>query len=142
MQPRPGLGDPQVVEVRNGRTVPYPDASWNGWKQGSRGESRFVGVNALRIGPDGALWVVDRGSRGIGKPAVAGGVKLVRIDVATDTVTRVYDLAGVTTPISFVDDVRFHGPKAYLIDAGQPNRQVPSSRSKGDSPSPPFAGEL
>lgn len=120
VQPRSGKGDPQVVELRDGRTIAYPDAAWNGWRPGQSGRNRFVGVNALRIGPDGALWVVDRGSPGIGKPAVADGVKLVRIDIASNEVTRIYDLAGVTTPISFVDDVRFHGPNAYLTDAGQP----------------------
>lgn len=120
VQPRAGTSDPQVAELRDGKPVAYPDATWNGWKPGDGGENRFVGVNALRIGPDGALWVVDRGSPGIGKPAVPGGVKLVRIDIATNAVTRVYDLAGVTTAISFVDDVRFHGPNAYLTDAGQP----------------------
>lgn len=120
VQPRPGKGDPQVAELLDGKAVAYPDATWNEWKQGDSGSNRFVGVNALRIGPDGALWVVDRGSPGIGKPAVAGGVKLVRVDIASNKVTRTYDLAGVTTPISFVDDVRFHGPNAYLTDAGQP----------------------
>lgn len=120
VQPRAGKGDPQVVELVDGKPVAYPDATWNGWKPGDTGVNRFVGVNALRLGPDNALWVVDRGAPGIGKPAVAGGVKLVRIDIASNTVTRTYDLAGVTTPISFVDDVRFHGPNAYLTDAGQP----------------------
>src|SRR5205823_6626196 len=90
------------------------------WKPGETGVDRFVGVNALRIGPDGALWIVDRGAPGIGKPLVPGGVKLVRIDISTNTVTRRYDLSAVTSAKSFVDDVRFHGPRAYLTDAGQP----------------------
>ena len=120
VQPRRGKGDPQVVEVRDGKPLPYPDVTWNGWREGESGATRFVGVNALRIGPDGALWVVDRGSPGLGRPLVAGGVKLVRIDVATNAVTRVYDLAAVTTAKSFVDDVRFNGSHAYLTDAGQP----------------------
>jgi sugar lactone lactonase YvrE len=120
VQPRAGKGDPQVVELREGQPVAYPDATWNEWKPGEDGANRFVGVNALRIGPDGALWIVDRGSPGIGKPAVPGGVKLVRIDITTNTVTRIYDLAGLTTAISFVDDVRFNGVNAYLTDAGQP----------------------
>ena len=120
VQPEAVGQDPQVIELRDGKPVPYPDAAWNASQPGQDGRSRFVGVNALRVGPDGALWVVDRGASGIGKPLVPGGVKLVRIDLAADTVARVYDLGGVTGPKSFVDDVRFKGRTAYLTDAGQP----------------------
>ena len=88
------------------------------------GHDRFVGVNAIRVGPDGALWVVDRGSPGIGKPAVPGGVKLVKIDVAANRVERVFDLAAVSRPWSFIDDVRFNGANAYLTDAGAPGLVV------------------
>lgn len=120
VQPRPGKGDPQVIEIRDGKPIPYPSAAWNAWRQGDPGHAQFVGVNALRIGPDRALWVVDRGAPGLGKPLVAGGVKLVRIDVATNKVSRIYNLAAVTTSKSFVDDVRFNEGHAYLTDAGQP----------------------
>ncbi|MCQ8239764.1 L-dopachrome tautomerase-related protein [Rhizosaccharibacter radicis] len=116
---RPGRG-PEVVEVRDGRPVPFPDKRWNGWRKGRDGADRFVGVNALRVGPDGALWVVDRGAPGIGKPIAPHGVKLVRIDLAGNKVSRSYDLSAVTGPKSFVDDVRFNGDRAYLTDAGQP----------------------
>ena len=116
---QPGVG-PQVVEVKDGKPVPYPDAHWNGWQPGMDGADRFVGVNAIRVGPDGALWVVDRGGPGIGKPLAPHGVKLVRIDLATNTVARVYDLGAVTRPWSFVDDVRFNGGHGYLTDAGDP----------------------
>lgn len=119
----PGV-TPQVVEVRDGKATAYPDERWNGWKPGMDGHDRFVGVNAIRVGPDGALWVVDRGSPGIGKPAVPGGVKLVKIDVAANRVERVFDLAAVSRPWSFIDDVRFNGANAYLTDAGAPGLVV------------------
>lgn len=120
VQPKPGQGDPEVVEIRHGKAPPHPDASWNTWHDGESGNAKFVDVNALRIGPDNALWIVDRGSPGRGKAPVAGGVKLVRVDVATDKVARIYDLASMTTARSFVDDVRFNKGHAYLTDAGQP----------------------
>lgn len=116
---KPGAG-PEVVEVRDGKSLPYPDARWNGWKPGMDGADRFVGVNAIRIGPDGFLWAVDRGGPGIGEPLAPHGVKLVKIDLATNRVARVYDLAALTAPWSFVDDVRFNGAHAYLTDAGKP----------------------
>ena len=111
---------PEVIEVRDGRPIAYPDMHWNGWKLGMDGHDRFVGVNSLRIGPDGALWVVDRGGAGIGAPLVPGGTKLIRIDVVTNHVERIYDLSSMIKPWSFVDDVRFNGAHAYLTDAGAP----------------------
>ena len=109
---------PQVVEIRDGKPAPYPDERMNSWKPGMDGHELFVGINSIRIGPDDALWVVDRGGPGIGKPLAPGGPKLMKIDIATNKVSRIYDLAAVTRPWSFVDDVRFHGTQAYLTDAG------------------------
>lgn len=111
---------PQLVEVVNGRSTAYPDEHWNGWTDGMDGADRFVGVNAIRMGPDGFLWVVDRGAPEIGLPIAPHGVKLVKINIAANAVARVYDLSGVTEPWSFVDDVRFKGDAAYLTDAGKP----------------------
>lgn len=111
---------PQLIEVNEGQPTAYPNAHWNGWMPSMDGADRFVGVNAIRIGPDGFLWAVDRGAPGIGKPMASRGVKLVKIDISTNTVARVYDLSDVTLPWSFVDDVRFNGGNAYLTDAGKP----------------------
>ena len=77
-------------------------------------------VNALRIGPEGALWVVDTGAPGIGNPKLPHGPKIVKVDLATGQVARVYDLDTATNAKSFVDDIRFHGPLAYITDAGAP----------------------
>jgi sugar lactone lactonase YvrE len=119
-QPATPGATPQVVEVRDGKATAYPDARWNEWKPGVDGRHSFVGVNSIRIGPDGALWVVDRGSPGIGKASVDGGSKLIRINLATNRVERIIDLTSVAKPWSFIDDVRFNGPNAYLTDAGAP----------------------
>lgn len=118
-QQQPGVG-PQLIELRDGKANPYPDSAWNDLKEGQDAANGFVGVNAIRIGPDGALWVVDRGAPGIGKPRVDNGPKLVRIDVVTNKVSRVFSLQSTTAPWSFVDDVRFNGRHAYLTDAGDP----------------------
>lgn len=114
----PGTGI-EVGEVVGGKLKPYPDETWNGWSEGKDPAKAFVGVNALRIGPDGDLWVVDPGKTGLDKPPVPGSVKLVRIDLATNAVKRVYPLADSTGPRSFVDDFRFNGRHVYLTDAGE-----------------------
>jgi Major royal jelly protein len=113
-------GQPEIAEITAGTARPYPDAAWNDWREGQDGQRAFVGANSLRVGPDGALWVVDRGAPGIGRPLAMGGPKLVRIDLAADQVTRVYDLESVAQGASFIDDVRFNGEAAYLTDAGRP----------------------
>jgi len=120
VQPRARGVEPELAEVVGGKPVPFPDAAWNGWKPGQPSEGRFVGVNSARVGPDGALWVVDRGSVGLGAAQVAGAARLIRIDLATNRVARIYDLKAGVKPASFVDDVRFNGDHAYLTDAGAP----------------------
>lgn len=115
-----GSPGPQVVEWKRGKTAPYPDASWNGWKSGDDPAKAFVRVNALRTGPRGSLWIVDVGAPGLGKAPLPGGPKLVKIDLASNQVVRTYALDGATKPKSFIDDVRFHGNLAYVTDAGSP----------------------
>lgn len=111
-----------AVGVARGKTVsPYPDVAWNGWRPGADPAHAFVNVNAIHLDPDGALWVVDTGAPDFGGDPLAHAAKLVKIDLATDKVVRIYPLApDVARPGSYVDDVRFHGRHAYLTDAGQP----------------------
>ena len=114
---RPG---PQVEELdRGGNGKTYPNEDWNQPAQGDVAR-HFVLINSVRTGPDGALWLVDAGAPGLGKPAVKGGARLFRIDLATNQISRTYDLSAVAGDHSFVDDVRFHGGTAYLTDAGMP----------------------
>ncbi len=114
----PGMS---LAEVgKDGQLHPYPDARWNTWNVAEPGQ-HFLHVNALRVGPDGKLWVVDAGNTGIntGAHAVQGAGKLVRIDLATNQVDKVYSLEGaVQKDNSYFDDVRFHGRLAYLTDPG------------------------
>ena len=115
-----GSEGPQAVEWKDGQPVPYPDAAWNSWHKGEDPSHAFVRVNALRIGPDGALWIVDVGAPGLSMPKVPHGPKIVKVDLASNSVARVYDLDGVTNGKSFIDDIRFHGSLAYVTDAGSP----------------------
>ena len=113
----------QVMELGgNGDAHAFPDAMWNRGLAAAAGDvaHSFVLVNALRVGPDGALWVVDAGAPGVGKPAVPGGARLFRIDLDTNRVAAIYALDGAVTPMSYIDDVRFNGTHAYLTDAGSP----------------------
>lgn len=102
----------------DGTAHAYPNEAWNSWMPGKDPAKYFVRTNAVRIGPDGALWVVDTGSPKFGAPRLVNGVKLVRVDLATNSVSRAYELGGVTSERSMIDDVRFTGDYAILSDAG------------------------
>ena len=110
----------EVEELRGGLAIPFPDMAWNSWVPGTSPELGFVRINALRVGPDGALWLIDAGAPGIGKPAVPGAARAIRIDLATNQISRIYTLGAATGAHSYVDDIRFHGDVAYLTDAGMP----------------------
>lgn len=115
-----GSAGPQLVEWVGGKPVPFPDAAWNSWAFGDDPASKFVHVNAVRVGPQGSLWVVDVGAPGIGHPMLPHGAKIVKIDLATGKVARIYALDAATEPKSFINDIRFHGNTAYITDAGAP----------------------
>ncbi|MDE1186419.1 MAG: L-dopachrome tautomerase-related protein [Pantoea sp.] len=110
----------QLAEVVNGQLKAYPDESWNQW-QSQDPEHHFYHVNALRIGPDGDLWVMDAGNKGIGTgdQAVPGAAKLVRINLQSGKVVGSYVFKAPTLKAtSYLDDVRFNGDFAYLTDPG------------------------
>lgn len=115
-----GSAGPQVVEWIGGKARPFPDDRWNGWKPGDDPARGFVHVNALRIGPRGALWIVDVGAPGLGGAPLRGGPKIVKVDLASNDVVRTYPLDAATNAKSLIDDIRFHGGIAYITDAGSP----------------------
>lgn len=107
-----------------GGLVPYPGGAWN---EPTAPDAKtdpgqaFIGLNAIHLGPDNSLWAVDTGVPGFGRTALPGAAKLVRIDLATDMVTRTYILPpDVLRPKSMIGDVRFNGGEAYVTDAGSP----------------------
>lgn len=114
----------EVGEVVNGKPVPFPNAQWNNWAPGKDGSNAFVGVNSIRIGPDGDLWVVDKGANGNGGGDPSLQPKIVRFDIRTGAVKRIYKLGSVATGESFMNDLRFKGSTAYITDAGQPGLVV------------------
>ncbi len=108
-----------VAEVTSdGRFVPYPNDAWNGWAAGA-GDTTFVAVQSV-VAADGALWVLDPAS-----PKMAGvvdsGAKLVKIDLETDRVERIYRLNSDVAPEgSYMNDVRIDAEHqyAYVTDSG------------------------
>ncbi|NHO33113.1 hypothetical protein GOB85_11550 [Acetobacter sp. LMG 1636] len=120
---RPGL---QVARLLPGNVLqPFPDTRWNALRGPSwTPADGFFLVNAIRIGPDGNLWVIDAGAPGIGLPAVSGAARLFVFDPKSGALIRTFDLAAGLRPDSYIDDIRFNGPILYATDAGAPGLLV------------------
>ena len=104
-----------VGEVKEGKVVPYPGGDWNTWHQGLDEENRFTAVNAVWIEPGipDALWVVDCGQ------GIAHGKKLVKIDLKSNTVSRVYHFSQKDAPLAAcLNDVRIARGHAFLTESG------------------------
>ena len=115
--------DVSVAEVLpDGALQPYPDAGWNAWRNTSRlpPEQHFVCVQSVTVA-HGALWVLDPAAPG-NEFIIPGGPKLVRIDLATNRVTRVYPFDATVAPQgTYLNDIRFSpdGAHGFITDSGQ-----------------------
>ncbi|KAI0009054.1 major royal jelly protein [Xylariaceae sp. FL0662B] len=120
-----GSTGPGIVEWDNSTqtATPFPDAEWNNYTTDKDPATHFINANAQRIGPDGALWIVDTGLPSLGQPAILpAGPKVVQVNLTTNAVQRVYGMGNATLSTSLLDDIRFNPAtgKAYFTDAGAP----------------------
>ena len=114
-----------VAEVmKNGSLKPYPDAKWNSWRNARANElpvgDHFVCVQSIVPDGHGNLWVLDPGAPGNEK-ILEGAPKLVRIDLRTNTVTKVIKLPlDVALQGTYLNDIRFSpdGKTGYITDSG------------------------
>jgi sugar lactone lactonase YvrE len=110
-----------VAELRNGKAVPYPDATVNR-ETGGDAAGHFISVQSVVADSQDRLWVLDTAAPGFGPP-LAGGAKLVAIDLKTNQIVRTIVFpANVMRPSTYVNDVRFDfrvGPAgvAYVTDS-------------------------
>ena len=114
-----------VAEVGHGGALtPYPNADWNSFRDAAPANpaQRFVCVQSVTCDPQGNLWVLDPAAPGLSFE-VTGGPKLVRIDLKTNQVSRVYAVDPSIAPQgSYLNDIRFtpDGQRAVLTNSGQP----------------------
>jgi sugar lactone lactonase YvrE len=113
-----------VAELVDGQPKPYPDEEWNAWRNAKKDQvtpnDHWVCVQSIVADGRGSLWVLDAAA-----PAqshmVAEGPKLVRIDLASDKVSKVFAFDETLAPQgSYLNDVRFSpdGKYAYITDSG------------------------
>jgi sugar lactone lactonase YvrE len=95
-----------VAEVRDGRVVPYPDEAFNRFDPKRPGET-FGSVQSVVIDPAQRLWILDTAAPGFSAP-LAGGAKLVAVDLATNKVVKSIVLSSTTVlSTTYINDVRF-----------------------------------
>ena len=106
----------------DGKLRPYPDEEWNHYRNAAplAANEHFICVQAETADGHGSLWVIDPAAPNT-EFIVPGGPKLVKIDLATNKVAKVYSLdLSVAPQGSYVNDVRFSpdGKTAYMTDSG------------------------
>ena len=97
-----------VAEIKDGKTLPYPDSAINHYTAGDNQADKLVSVQSVVVDPTGKrLWILDTGSFSFG-PTSPGGPKLVAVDLATNRIVKKIvfppDVALTTT---YLNDVRF-----------------------------------
>ena len=97
-----------VAEVKDGKTLPYPNAEINHYANGDNPADKLVSVQSVVVDPTGArLWVLDTSSIAFG-PVQPGGPKLIAVDLNTNQIVKkIVFPADVALPTTYLNDVRF-----------------------------------
>lgn len=112
-----------VAELEaDGSLTPYPNQALNTWngEQSTAGEV-FVCVQSVYVDAANRLWILDPANPKF-QGVVAGGPKLLEVDLSTDEVKRVIPF---TSPVvhdsSYLNDVRVDTDRdiAYITDSGR-----------------------
>ncbi len=127
-----------VAEVlKDGLLKPYPDDDWNAWRNAAAATMKpadhFVCVQSVVCDGSGSLWVLDAAAPGLDK-VIAGGPKLVRINLATNKIAQIIKFGeDVALQGSYLNDVRFHpdGRTAFMTDSGARGSIVVVDLAKG-----------
>ncbi len=110
-----------LVETRPGNQVmPYPNAEMNSWQPGQNGDNNWVCVQAVYIDEKDRMWVVDPAAPRM-DTVYQHSYKLVKIDLSSGQVERVYPFDGVAGKRSYVNDVRVDTEReyAYLTNSNE-----------------------
>jgi sugar lactone lactonase YvrE len=97
-----------AAEVRDGKTVPYPNAEINHYVEGDDPSSKLISVQSVVVDPTGnRLWILDTASIAFG-PVKPNGPKLIAVDLNTNQVVKkILFLADVALSTTYLNDVRF-----------------------------------
>ena len=102
-----------VVEVVNGKAVPYPNLEWNSFKKGEDGQNKFVCVQAVVTDDKDFLWVVDAAGIGLGK-VYQNSNKVLKINLKTNKIDRIYRFkdSGMSDDV-YINDIRVDNENGF-----------------------------
>lgn len=102
-----------VVEVKDGKPVPYPSTEWNSFKKGEDGQNKFVCVQSVVTDDKNYLWVVDAAGIGLGK-VYQHSNKVVKINLKDNTVERIYRFPETVAGENiYLNDIRVDNVNGY-----------------------------
>ena len=110
-----------VVELKNGREIPFPDAQINALNT-EHPENSLISVQSVVVDPKDRLWILDTGSIQF-MPPKPGAAKLIGVDLATNKVfTTIQFPSDVVLPTTYLNDIRFNltlgtGGMAFITDS-------------------------
>jgi sugar lactone lactonase YvrE len=109
-----------VAELKDGVPIPYPNVMMNNWQPGKDPASHFICIQAVFIDDQNRLWILDPANPQF-KGIVAGGPKLLQVDLATNIVVRTFRFDTRIAPQnSYLNDVRIDTQRefAFMTDSG------------------------
>jgi sugar lactone lactonase YvrE len=97
-----------VAEVKNGMTIPFPNAAINQYAEGDDHTLKLVSVQSVVVDPTGTrLWILDTGSLAFG-PVKPHGGKLIAVDLKTNEIAKkIVFPPDVALKTTYLNDVRF-----------------------------------
>jgi sugar lactone lactonase YvrE len=110
-----------VVEVlADGSVKPFPDETWNSWKFGESGKNKWVCTQAVYIDEGNNLWIVDPASPYM-KGVPDGSNKVMKYNLNTNSIEKVYDFSSFTDDKSYINDIRIDNKEqyAYLTNSSE-----------------------
>jgi sugar lactone lactonase YvrE len=110
-----------VVEITGpDASRPYPNEEWNSWKEGDDGKNKWVCVQAVYVDKENYLWVVDPACPNMEK-VYDNSFKLVKFNLANNSIEEVYRFDGLLDEKSYINDVRVDTDRkvAYLTNSNE-----------------------
>lgn len=116
-----------VAEIINGKAVPYPNQDWNNNyvitsidKKGNKlftwnENNHFVCVQSVYVDKKNRLWILDPANPHF-YGVVAAGPKLYQVDLATDSIIRIYNIPfPISKANSYLNDIRIDTTTEYAF---------------------------
>jgi hypothetical protein len=112
--PTPSLGE----AMPDGGFRTFPGNEWNEWREGLDPATHFVNVHSVCADAENFLWAVDDAAPNH-QPRLKGGAKVVKIDLRTNQVVRVYPMDENVAPAGAVlGHMRVLGKHAFITESG------------------------